>query len=127
MKVPDQVRVIGLKDHRFNDGARSGKRCPKEGDRGTIVAVAAGPPLAFTVECADPADGTPLWLEILFPGELGLVDADTVITIGSDNIFVDLGFPPEEAAELLAHANAEIAAEKAARAAKARRSNPDRR
>ena len=119
MKASDQIRVIGLQDHRFNDGARSGKRCPQVDGRGTIVAVAAGPPLAFTVECADPADGTTLWQQTLFTTELGLVDAETIITPASDNIFVDLGFPPEEAAELLARANAEIAAEKAARAAKA--------
>lgn len=125
MKVPDQVRVIGLQDHRFNDGAPSGKRCPRVGDRVTLVAGGAGPPLAFTVECADPTDGTILWRQILFAGELSLVDPDTVITAGSGNVFVDLGFPPEEAAELLARADATVAAEKAARAAKARRNNPD--
>ena len=123
MKVLDQVCIVSLQDHRFDDAVPDGKPRPRVGDFGIIVGVVDGPCRAFDVECSNPGDGTTRWREIMFPSEL--VDADSAITHSSGNVFIDLGFPPEQAAELLAQAEAKIAAGKTARSARARRSKRD--
>lgn len=125
MKVLDQVCVVTLQDHRFDDAVPGGKPSPRIGDFGIIVGVVDGPRPAFDVECRNRDDGTTRWREVLFPCELTLVDVDFAITLGSGNAFIDLGFAPDKAAELLAQADAQIAAEKAARIARARRNKRD--
>ena len=70
MKQYDVVRVVAIRDTRF-DGERVWfQRHPQVGDVGTILEMHDG---AFEVECSDRSTGITIWLTVMYPEELQLV------------------------------------------------------
>jgi hypothetical protein len=72
MQPYDVVRVIAIRDDRFNGKHEHFERNPRIGDTGTILEAYSAPEPAFEIECVNPADGITIWLEALYPDEVEL-------------------------------------------------------
>lgn len=65
----DVVRVIRIRDARFDDAKVFYQRHPRVGDVGTVVEVYTNP-IGFEVECCAAGDGKTTWLDAMYPEEL---------------------------------------------------------
>jgi hypothetical protein len=72
MKAYDIVRVIRIRDDRFNGQRPNFHRHPQVGDIGTIV-MDYDHGTAFEVECCEDGSAVTIWLSAMFPDELELV------------------------------------------------------
>jgi hypothetical protein len=68
----DVVRVIRIRDARFDDAEVFFQRHPRVGDIGAVVEVYTNP-IGFEVECCAAGDGITTWLDAMYPEELELV------------------------------------------------------
>jgi len=69
------VKVISLRDKRFENSSVQYMRHPQLGNIGTILEACLQPEPAFEVECVNSKDGTTIWLVAMHPEELELVQA----------------------------------------------------
>lgn len=70
MKQYDTVRVIIIRDRRFDKKAPTYCRNPEVGDLGTILEIYTTPEPAYEVECSYSSNGETIWLEVMFPEEI---------------------------------------------------------
>ncbi|MES2469058.1 MAG: hypothetical protein V4675_17260 [Verrucomicrobiota bacterium] len=70
MKEYDVVRVVAIRDGRFSGQQPEWQRHPQVGDVGTILMDHG---TAFEVECSGRGTGVTIWLDAMFPDELGPV------------------------------------------------------
>ena len=75
MKEYDAVRVIRIRDDRFNGQRPAFHRHPQVGDVGTIVMI-YDRGTAFEVESCEDGSPVTIWLRTMFPDELELVNTD---------------------------------------------------
>lgn len=64
------VRVVAIRGDRFTGRKVFYSRHPRVGDTGAVLDVYEKPALAYEVECSDPATGTTIWLEAMYPDEI---------------------------------------------------------
>ncbi len=77
MKQYDVVRVVAIRNNRFDKHSASYQRNPAIGDTGTVLEVYTAPRLAYEVECLDANNGYTIWLEAMFPDELTLIEGNS--------------------------------------------------
>ena len=73
----DVVRVVRIRDARFEAARVLYQRHPHVGDMGTVVEVYSNP-IGFVVECCTAGDGYTTWLNTMYPEELERVVEEAV-------------------------------------------------
>ncbi|MES2300415.1 MAG: hypothetical protein V4582_25495 [Pseudomonadota bacterium] len=68
----DVVRLIAIRDARFEGAKIFYERLPQVGDVGTILEVYSVPELGYEIECSDPSTGITIWLDAIYPAEIEL-------------------------------------------------------
>jgi hypothetical protein len=69
----DRVRVVQIRDNRFDDTNVWFARRPVVGDLGYVLEVYEGRDGVeggYEIECSDPSTGETLWLDVMFENEL---------------------------------------------------------
>jgi hypothetical protein len=75
IKQYDSVRVVQIRDNRFDEAKVWFARRPALGDRGCVVEIYEsrdGVEKGYEVECSDPSTGETIWLDVMFENELEL-------------------------------------------------------